>query len=144
MEKVKIIRGKEIEANNLPASGKEAGWMKRIVYPPHVVTEGSFFGTAEVNPGYSPHRWHTHTSDKAEGYEVIYPKDFEEIYHILSGSGVVQWKTEEGKIQEEKVGPGDTLFFPVGIAEHQLFNNGTDKIVLIFCGSPTAKVSLKK
>ena len=40
-------------------------------------------GVGEVNPGHAFHRWHRHITDKAEGYEVIYPKDFEEIYHII-------------------------------------------------------------
>ena len=106
---------------------------------------GYFSGSAEFNPGYPVHRWHTHTEDKAEGYEVVYPENFEEIYYIIRGAGVMQWKAVDGQIiKEEKVTAGDTIFMPVGIVEHQLFNNGNEKIVIVFCGYPTAKVTLKK
>jgi oxalate decarboxylase/phosphoglucose isomerase-like protein (cupin superfamily) len=83
-----------------------------------------------------------HITDKAEGYEVFYPKDFEEIYHIVHGSGIIQWKTEDGKIKEEKVAAGDTIFLPVDVAEHQLLNNSTEKMFVVFCGNPTPKVTL--
>lgn len=79
------------------------------------------------------------------GVEIIYPKNFEEVYHIISGNGVIQWKTEDGKTKEEKVSAGDTIFFPIGVAEHQLLKNGTEKMILAIFGSPTAsvKVSLR-
>lgn len=137
MEDVKILKLNNIESRLLPgARSEEGGWMKRVVCPANVNTKGTVMGVSEVNPGYSPHRWHTHTIDRAEGYEIVYPEKFEEIYHIVRGSGVVQWKTEDGHIKEEKVGAGDTIFFPVGVAEHQLYNNSSEKIVVIFCGSP--------
>ncbi len=98
-------------------------------------------GVSEVNPGYSIHRWHRHTSDKAEGYSVTYPESFEEIYHIIRGTGVIQWKTGGGKISEKPVGPGDTLWFPAGVVEHQLLNNGPEKMYIVFCGSPTPQVT---
>ena len=143
MVDVKIIRSGDAESTPLPgASGKDAGWIKRVVYPPHARTKGLFMGVSEFNPGYSVHRWHRHIRDKAEGYEVVYPKDFEEIYYIVSGNGVAQWKTEDGQIKEEKVSAGDTIFLPVDVAEHQLLNNGTEKMVVVFCGNPTPKVTL--
>ena len=145
MEDVRIFRSNEIDPLPLIGfKGIEEGWMKRIIYPQNIATKGVFFGTAEVNPGYSPHRWHNHVADKAEGYEVVYPKDFEEIYYIVSGTGVMQWSTEDGKIKEEKVTAGDVVFFPAGVAKHQLLNNGTEKIVMVFCGTPPAKVTLKR
>jgi mannose-6-phosphate isomerase-like protein (cupin superfamily) len=142
----KIIRASEVESAQLPgAKEAHAGWIKRILYPPKIETKGVFFGVAEFNPGYSVHRWHTHTEDKAEGYEVVYPENFEEIYYIIRGAGVMQWKAADGQIiKEEKVTAGDTIFMPVGIAEHQLFNNGNEKIVIVFCGYPTPKVILKE
>ena len=143
MVDVKIIRSGDAESKPLPgASGKDEGWIKRVVYPPHALTKGLFMGVSEFNPGYSVHRWHRHIRDKAEGYEVVYPKDFEEIYYIVSGSGVAQWKTEDGQIKEEKVSAGDTIFLPVDVAEHQLLNNGAEKMVVVFCGNPTPKVTL--
>jgi len=142
MEDPKIIRSEDIKSYPLPGADENSGWIKRIIYPPHVVTKGTIFGIAEVIPGYSPHRWHTHTKDKGEGFELIYPKDFEEIYHIISGSGVMQWKTEDGKIKEEKVSAGDTIFFPVGVVEHQLLNNGNERMKIVYCGGPQLNVTL--
>lgn len=144
MSEVRVLKWNEVPANPLPATGAEAGWMKRIIYPPHLITKGTFMGVAEVQSGFSPHRWHTHTSDKAAGYEVQYPENFEEFYYVVSGNGVVQWKDKKGIVQEEKVSAGDTIFFPVGVPEHQLFNNGSEKMVIVFGGSPTAKVIIKK
>lgn len=145
MVDIVVIRSGDIESKTLAgASTKDAGWMKRIVYPPHIITKGPFLGIAEVNPGYSVHRWHRHVSDKAEGYEVVYHKDFESMYYIVSGSGVIQWKTEDGKITEEKVSAGDTIFFPIDAAEHQLLNNGTEKMLLVISGSPVPKVTYTK
>jgi len=137
-----IIRGAEVNSVPPPgAASKEAGWMKRIVYPPHALTKGTFMGVSEINPGYSIHRWHRHTSDKAEGYEITYPKNFEEVYHIVRGTGVIQWKTDGEKISEKPVGPGDTLWFPADVVEHQLLNSGKEKMYIVFCGSPTPKVT---
>jgi oxalate decarboxylase/phosphoglucose isomerase-like protein (cupin superfamily) len=150
MEEIKVFRKgdlNKIESDLLPGSSdKGEGWIKRIIYPNKVNTKSVLFGIGEINPGYPYHRWHTHKSHKLEGYEVIYPENFEEVYYIVSGSGVIQYKTADGKVKEEKVSAGDTIFFPVGVAEHQLFNNGTEKMLLVFSGAPVAglKVTLKK
>ena len=114
--------------------------VEEFVWPPGVrkiiTTEKLFFNVDEVSPGFSPHHWHTHTKYKAEGYEVEYPVDFEEIYFILSGRGIIQWKTESGEIREQEVGPGDTIHMPPGVVEHQLLNNGTEKVRLAVVGVP--------
>jgi oxalate decarboxylase/phosphoglucose isomerase-like protein (cupin superfamily) len=146
MAEPKIIRASGVESAQLPGAKEiQAGWIKRILYSPKIQTKGVFFGVAEINPGYSVHRWHTHTEDKAEGYEVVYPENFKEIYHIIGGTGVMQWKPVDGQsIKEEKATAGDTIFMPVGIVEHQLFNNGNEKMVMVFCGHPTAKVIPKE
>lgn len=73
---------------------------------------------------------------------MIYPENFEEVYHIISGNWVIQWKTDGGEVNEAKVGAGDTVFFSAGVGVHQLFNNGQEKIVMICCGGPTAKVTM--
>jgi mannose-6-phosphate isomerase-like protein (cupin superfamily) len=145
MAEPKIIRASEVESAQLPGAKEiQAGWIKRILYSPKIQTKGVFFGVAEINPGYSVHRWHTHTEDKAEGYEVVYAENFEEIYYIIRGAGVMQWKAADGQIiKEEKVTAGDTIFMSVGIAEHQLFNNGNEQMAMVFCGHPTPKVILK-
>ncbi len=143
MPEIRVIKLNEVETQLVPgAPDDKAGFMKRIVYPPRVHTKGTFFAYSECNPGYSPHRWHTHLGDTAKGYRVEYPEDFEEAYYIIEGRGKIQWKTEEGEIKEESVGSGDTVFMPVGVPEHQLLNDGDEKIVLVACGRPTPKVTL--
>lgn len=143
MVDVKIVRSEDIKPTPHPGDSRpEAGWTKRIVYPPHVKTKNVFLGVAEVNPGYSNHRWHRHTKDQSGGYEAVYSSGMEGIYYIVKGNGVAQWKTEDGKIREGKVGPGDTLFFPADVAEHQLLNTGAEKMFIVFSGSPIPKVAL--
>ena len=131
MAQLKIVRSDEVQPQNIRGLGKEAGQVKKII-----ATEKLFFNVDEVSPGFSPHHWHTHTKYKAEGYEVEYPGDFEEIYFILSGRGVIQSKTESGEIREQEVGPGDTIHMPAGVVEHQLLNNGIEKIRLAVVGVP--------
>lgn len=131
MAQLRIVRSDEVQPQNIRGLGKEAGQIKKII-----ATEKLFFNVDEVSPGFSPHHWHTHTKYKAEGYEVEYPGDFEEIYFILSGRGVIQWKAGSGEIREQEVGPGDTIHMPAGVVEHQLLNNGTEKIRLAVVGVP--------
>ena len=131
MTQLRIIKSDEVQPQNIRGQGKEAGQIKRII-----ATEKLFFNVDEVSPGFSPHRWHQHTKYASDGYAVEYAPDFEEIYFILSGRGVVQWKTDTGDIGEQAVGPGDTIHMPAGVVEHQLLNNGTEKIRLVVVGVP--------
>ena len=131
MSQLKIVKADEVEPQNIRGLGKEAGQIKRVI-----ATEKLFFNVDEVSPGFSPHHWHTHGKYRSDGMEVEYPADFEEIYFILSGRGVMQWKTESGEIGEQEVGPGDTIHMPPGVVEHQLLNNGKDKIRLAVVGVP--------
>ena len=131
MAELRIVRSDEVQPQNIRGLGKEAGQIKRMI-----ATEKFFFNVDEVNPGFSPHHWHEHTKYRAEGYEVEYAPDFEEIYFILSGRGVIQWKTDSGETREQEVGPGDTIHMPPGVVEHQLLNNGTEKIRLAVVGVP--------
>jgi len=143
MKDVKIVRGKDTKPQLLHgALEKKAGWIKRLIYPDNVGAEGIVIGVAEANPGYSIHPWHTHTRYKSKGIELVYPENFEEIYYIIRGSGVVQWKTQSGRIREKKVIAGDSIFFPVGVSEHQLLNKSRKKILVLYCGSPIPKVTL--
>ncbi len=131
MTQPKIVRSDEVQPQNIRGFGIEAGQVKKII-----ATEKYFFNIDEVSPGFSPHHWHQHTKYQAEGYEVEYPGDFEEFYFILSGRGVIQWKTENGEIREQEVGPGDTIHTPAGVVEHQLLNNGNEKLRLAVVGVP--------
>jgi len=129
-----IVRSDEVRPQNIRGLPPEAGQIKRVV-----ATEKFFFNVDEVNPGYSPHHWHRHTKYEHNGVEVEYPADFEEIYFILSGKGVVQWKTAGGEIRGQAVGPGDTIHMPPDVVEHQLLNNGTETIRLAVVGVPPPK-----
>ena len=134
MTQLKIVRLDEVQPQNIRGQGKEAGQIKRIL-----ATEKLFFNVDEVSPGYSPHHWHRHTKYKTEGYEVEYPADFEEIYFIISGRGVIQWKTANNEISEQAVGPGDTIHMPPGVVEHQLLNTGSEPIRMAVVGVPPPK-----
>ncbi len=151
-----VIKKDDIKKEPKPFSGMEgdAGWWARVIEPSNVDTKGLIVGLSHTNPGFAAHGWHTHTIDKKENkglgiaVEVKYPeKDgqylFEEFYHILSGSGVIQWEAEDGKIKEIKVSVGDTVFFPRDVAKHQLFNNGKEKIITIWGGSPLPETITK-
>lgn len=134
MAQLKIVKSDAVQPQNIRGQGKEAGQIKRIL-----ATEKLFFNVDEVSPGFSPHHWHRHTKYQVDGYEVEYPADFEEIYFMLSGRGVIQWKTASNEISEQAVGPGDTIHMPPGVVEHQLLNNGSETIRMAVVGVPPPK-----
>lgn len=134
MAQLKIIKSEEVQSQNIRGEPKDAGQIRRIVS-----TGKFFFNVDEISPGFSPHRWHRHTKYTHEGHLVEYPPDFEEIYHVVSGRGVIQWKTEAGKVSEVAVGPGDTIHMPPGVVEHQLLNNGTESLRIVVVGVPPPK-----
>ncbi len=103
MEDVKIVRGDDAKPQVLPgALEKKAGWIKRLIYPDNVGAEGIVMGIAEANPGYSIHPWHTHTRYESKGIELVYPKNFEEIYYIIKGSGSSNIKRKMVKSLKKK------------------------------------------
>ena len=131
MAQLKIIKADDVEPQSIRGLAREAGQIKRVI-----VTEKLHVNVDEVSPGYSPHHWHRHTKYTADGVEVEYAPDFEEIYFVLSGCGLMQWKSESGEVQEQEVGPGDTIHMPAGVVEHQLLNNGTEKLKIVVVGVP--------
>ena len=134
MAPLNIIRTNELAGQNIRGFGKEAGQVKRVI-----VTEKLFFAVDEINPGFSPHQWHRHTKFRTESVEIEYPSDFEEIYFIISGHGVMQWKTDSGETHEQHVGPGDMIHMPPDVVEHQLLNNGSETIRMAVVGVPPPK-----
>jgi mannose-6-phosphate isomerase-like protein (cupin superfamily) len=134
MSQLRVIKADEVPAQNIRGLPREAGQIQRVIS-----TEKLHLNIDEVSPGYSPHHWHRHTKYTADGVEVEYAPDFEEIYFILSGRGVIQWKTETGAVEEREVGPGDTIHMPAGVVEHQLVNNGSEKLRLAVVGVPPPK-----
>lgn len=131
MTQLRVIKSEDVQAQNVRGQGKEAGQIKRIIH-----TDKFFFNVDEVSPGHSPHPWHRHDKYRAEGLEVVYAAGFEEIYFIMSGRGVIQWKTDAGDIGEQEVGAGDTIHMPPGVVEHQLLNNGTEMLRIAVVGVP--------
>lgn len=134
MAQLKIIKADDVKSDPIRGSGEGAGQVHRII-----ATENFFFNIDEVNPGHSPHHWHRHEDYKTETHQVEYPDDFEEIYYILSGTGLIQWKTESGEIGEQEVGPGDTVFTPPDVVEHQLLNTGSETIRMAVVGAPPSR-----
>ena len=156
MKKPVIIRKEDVERRPIPFAGKDgdAGWWRRVICPENVDTKGISMGVLEINPGFAAHAWHNHNYDKKVNQrlgievEVKYPKKdneyiFEEFYCIMSGSGSMQWETESGKTEEIGVNAGDIIFFPRGVAKHQLLNNGDKKMYIIYGGSPLTEANIK-
>jgi len=140
MDKIKVVKLQGVEADPILDDDPGEGYMKRIIYPHKTAAKGFAFGYAEVPPGKSLHRWHKHTGDKAQGIEVVYEPDFEELYFIVKGSGVVQWKEADGTVGEKNVGEKDTVLFCAGVPEHQVLNTGKENMVLAFVGCPPVKI----
>ncbi len=134
MSPLNIIKAGAVKTQNIRGLPAAAGQIARIV-----ATEHFFFNVDEIAPGHSPHHWHRHDHYVHEGVKVEYPPEFEEIYYVLSGTGVIQWKTESGEMKEQAVGPGDTMHMPPGVIEHQLLNNGTENIRIAVVGVPPPK-----
>ncbi len=134
MSELNIVKANAVAPVNIRGLPKAAGQIKRIV-----ATENFFFNVDEIAPGYSPHHWHRHDHYVHDGVKVEYPADFEEIYFVLSGNGVIQWKSAAGDVLEQQVGPGDTIHMPPGVIEHQLLNNGTEPIRIAVVGVPPPK-----
>ncbi len=127
---LQVIRAEDTAPQDM-RGGKANGQVWRIL-----ATDKFFFNVDDVQPGHSPHHWHRHVKYRTETHEVDYPPDFEEVYYILSGHGVIQWKTESGEVREQAVGPGDMVYTPADVVEHQLLNNGTEVIRMVVVGVP--------
>jgi len=91
---LKIIKADEVPTQNIRGFGEEAGKIRKVV-----TSSKLFFNIDEICPGFSPHHWHKHDSYVVDGNKVEYPADFEEIYFVLRGHGVVQWKTASGAVE---------------------------------------------
>jgi oxalate decarboxylase/phosphoglucose isomerase-like protein (cupin superfamily) len=134
MAQLKFVKGDDVKPQNMRGLPAEAGHVKRLI-----ATEKFYFNVDEIAPGYSPHSWHRHDQYVHDGIKVEYPADFEEIYYVLSGKGVLQWKTGSGAVQEQSVGPGDVIYMPPDVIEHQLLNNSSENIRIAVVGVPPPK-----
>ena len=129
----KIIRVEE----GVPLETPGGGYGRRMISSS--VSKKMAMGILYVDRGKSPHRWHSHDySDKAGKYEIYYPKGFEEGYIIVQGEGVLQWKTK-GKTCGKKVKTGDAIYFPPGVVESQLLNDGDRPLIVAYACTPPMK-----
>lgn len=130
-----IVHPSDVEDVEWPGGGKG----RRMISPLVPGSKKLLLGIIYVEPGKSAHRWHTHTYDRADTFEIIYPEDFEEAYFIVKGKGTVYWKIGD-EVKQVEVEEGDAIYFPVGVVEHQLVNTGSDIMIVIYAGTPPVKV----
>ena len=135
MTKPIVIHPTDLDEITWPGGGRG----RRMVSPAYPGSKNLIMGIIYVEPGKSPHRWHNHVYDKADDFEIIYPKDFEEAYMIIKGNGIVYWKTGD-KINQAEVKEGDVVYFPPGMPEHQLVNTGDELMIVVYAGSPPTTI----
>lgn len=149
MKKPIIVKKEEINMIPVPSRvgvgerDSVAGLTSLIIEPRLVDTKLLSFGVGQVNPGFATNEFHTHTSYEDNELRYIFPNQFEEIYYILHGNGIIQWKTEDGRVEEMQVSDGDIIFFPIDVVEHRLVNNSNRKIEMVFVGCP-GPVNIKR
>ena len=112
----------------------------RILTTDTVNSEKLYIGIGESEPETSPHPWHRHDRESLPKHDYIYPKGFVEFYYILNGSAKTQWKTPDGKVHEEPVSEGDTVFFPEDVMEHQVLNTGNGTLTILAGMVPHVKI----
>jgi hypothetical protein len=145
MAEPKIIRAGEVESAQLPGAKKiQAGWIKRILYSPKIQTKGVFFGVAEINPAIRFIDGTPTPRIKARGMKWFIPKFLRKFIILSVGWSNAMETGGRAKHQGRKSNCGKHHIMPVGIVEHQLFNNGNEKIAMVFCGHPTPKIILKE
>lgn len=130
-----VVHPEDVEDVEWPGGGRG----RRMISPYVLGSKKLLVGIIYVDPGKSAHRWHTHTYDKADDYEIIYPSDFEEAYLIVKGKGTVYWRVGK-EVKERDVKEGDAIYFPIGVVEHQLVNTGKDMMTVVYAGTPPVKV----
>jgi len=140
VDKIKVVKFDDVESDMIPAGEPGVGYLKRIIFPHTIPAKGFSFGFGEVPPGRSLHRWHKHTGDKSKGLEVVYSAGFEELYFIVQGRGVVQWKKPDGEIKQKSVEERDTILFCEDVPEHQVLNTGTENMLIAVVGCPPVKI----
>jgi mannose-6-phosphate isomerase-like protein (cupin superfamily) len=115
-------------------TGALGGYGWRILT--HQYSSKLVMGIIYVDPGKSPHRWHTHDKpDSAADFTVSYPEGFEEAFVVVQGKGVLQWK-ENGQVKERRFETGDCIYCPAGVVEHQLFNDQESPMTVVYAATP--------
>jgi mannose-6-phosphate isomerase-like protein (cupin superfamily) len=107
-----------INRNSVPSfTTKDGSTIREILAPRNSVIERQSLAEAILEPGCST--------------EAHYHPITEEIYYILSGSGVIQIEDEV-----REVGVADAVAIPPG-ARHQIRNNGSVDLVFLCCCAPS-------
>lgn len=126
-EVIKPEQGKKV-------TGAFGGYGWRILTDRH--SSKLAMGILYVDPGKSPHRWHTHDkADSKDGFTVNYPEGFEEAFVVVQGRGLLQWK-ENGEVKERRFETGDCIYCPTGVAEHQIFNDQESPMTVVYAATP--------
>ncbi|MCE5282505.1 MAG: cupin domain-containing protein [Deltaproteobacteria bacterium] len=132
MQKKQPVLIKPEEGKRL--TGALGGYGRRMLN--HTHSNKLCMGILYVDPGKSPHRWHSHEErDSNEGFVVTYPEGFEEAYFIVQGKGVLQWR-ENGELREKRVETGDVIHFPPDVYEHQLLNDQETPMTVVYATAP--------
>ena len=109
---IRNINDREVLDTTYLAHG---GAVARMILDGRTLKEIGFLAIARLEPG-----------KKIE--EHVDP--MEEIYFVLSGSGLMQVDDEQ-----RQVGPGDATWIPVG-SRHSLLNDGEGECVILVVASP--------
>lgn len=132
----RIVREREYASHALHGDGS----IRRAIYPDTVGSARLFVGLAEFGPGTAPHVWHRHASEIVGDKRLIYALDFEEFYFVVAGSGLMQWRLDDGAEQHCSVEAGDCVYMPPGVVEHRIFNSGASPMRVLYGGSPPAQI----
>ena len=132
----KIVRYRDYVGHALHGEGT----IRRAIYPDTVGSARLFVGLAEFGPGTAPHVFHRHGTEVIRDRRLTYAPDFEEFYFVVDGSGVMQWKLGDGRLLEEAVEAGDSIYMPPGVVEHRIFNTGSGLMRVLYGGAPPARV----
>jgi len=127
-----VVKPSDVEERTWPGGGKG----RKMITPDFPGSKNLMIGIICADPGKSPHRWHTHTVDRGEKNEIVYPENFEEAYFIIKGKGNLTWKAN-GEEKDVVVEEGDAIYFPMKVAEHQVLNTGDEQLILLFVGTPS-------
>ncbi|MFQ6080297.1 MAG: cupin domain-containing protein [Candidatus Bathyarchaeia archaeon] len=130
-----VVRPSDVEHVVWPGGGQG----RRMITPDIPGSKNLLVGIIYVDPGKIAHRWHTHTRDKAETFEIIYPETFEEAYLIIKGRGTLCWRVR-GEEKRMDVKEGDAIYFPIGVVENQVVNTGEERMVIVYVATPPVRV----
>jgi mannose-6-phosphate isomerase-like protein (cupin superfamily) len=138
MEEPKIVHFSDAQPHQLHGEGR----ILRLIYPATVGSQRLFIGLAVVPPGEAPHVFHRHGVEIIGDIRLEYDPDFEEFYFVVAGSGLMQWRYDDGAVTEKPVSAGDAIYMPPGCVEHRIFNSGASEMRVLYGGTPPARITI--